>query len=434
MTSRHLTAGLLLGLAALARADDFDRPPIRYSSARPDNAVTRFQQRLDAGEVKLEFTDEFGYLPAVLKELNVPPSSQMLVFSKTSLQRDRIAPRTPRALYFNDDLYVGFCRLGEVMEVAVADPALGNVFYTLPQEPAAKPRFQRQTENCLSCHLSRHQGVPALVVRSVYPDRDGQPILSGGSFRTDHASPLKERWGGWYVTGTHGKQPHLGNLILPRRSVPDGLTNPDGVNVTDLQGRLDTGMYLTPHSDLVALMVLEHQAEAHNRIAAANYQTRLAHRDADIINELDNAPKGRLTESTSRRVDAAAEQLVKYLLFAEEARLTEPVSGTSRFADEFAKRGPFDRQGRSLRQFDLATRLFKYPCSYLVYSAAFDGLPASVKERVYQRLWDVLTGKDAGKDYAHLSAADRQAIREILIDTKVGLPAYWTKDRPPVRP
>jgi hypothetical protein len=420
-----LAALAVLGLALGVRAEDFDGPPINYASATPDNVVSRLQKQIDAGQVKVPFTDDFGYLPAVLKGLNVPVSSQTLVFSKTSLQRDRISPRTPRALYFNDDVYVGFCRLGEVMEVSVADPELGTVFYTVTQEPAEKPKFQRHTENCLACHLSKSQGIPANVVRSVYPDRQGNPILSGGSFRTDHSSPLKERWGGWYVTGTHGKQTHLGNLILSKRTVPDDLTNEDGLNVTDLKGRIDTGMYLSPHSDLVALMVLEHQTEMHNRITAANYQTKLAHRDADVINELDNAPKGRLTESTARRVDGAAEQLVKYLLFCDDVRLTDPLKGTSGFAEEFAKRGPFDKKGRSLREFDLKTRLFKYPCSYLIYSPAFDGLPASVKERVYRRLWDVLTGKETGKDYAHLSGADRQAIKEILIDTKPGLPEYW---------
>ena len=125
------------------------------------------------------------------------------------------------------------------------------------------------------------------------------------------------------------------------------------------------------------------------------------------------------------RVDGAAEQLFKYMLFCDEVRLTDPIHGTSGFAEEFARRGPFDKKGRSLRDFDLRTRLFKYPCSYLIYSPAFDGLPASVKERTYRRLWDVLTGKETGKDYAHLSPADRQAIKEILIDTKPGLPEYW---------
>jgi hypothetical protein len=416
---------VVVACAAPAHAEEFDQPPINYSTSKPDNIVTRLQKRIEGGDVKLTFTDEHGYLLAVLKELKVPVSSQTLVFSKTSMQRDRISPRTPRAVYFNDEVYLGFCRLGEVMEVAVADAKLGTVFYTLKQEPADRPRFQRQTDNCLACHVSRHQGIPALVVRSVYPDRDGNPILSGGSFRTDHSSPLKERWGGWYVTGTHGRQTHLGNLILPKRSVPEDLTNDAGLNATDLKTHTDPGMYLSPHSDLVALMVLEHQAEMHNRITAANYQTRLAHRDADVINDLDNAPKGRLTESTARRVDAAAEQLVKYLLFCDEVKLTDPIKGTSAFTEEFPKAGPRDRKGRSLRDFDLTTRLFKYPCSYLIYSPAFDGLPASVRERVYRRLWDVLTSKEPANEYSHLSTADRQAIQEILIDTKAGLPEYW---------
>ena len=190
---------------------------------------------------------------------------------------------------------------------------------------------------------------------------------------------------------------------------------------------MDPGAYLTPHSDLVALMVLEHQAEMHNRLTAANYQTRLAHRDADVLNDLDNVPRGRLTEGTARRVDSAAEQLVQYLLFCGETRLTGELKGTSRFATEFAARGPRDSKGRSLRDFDLKTRLFKYPCSYLIYSAAFDALPASVKERVYRRLWDVLSGKETGKEYAHLTAEDRRAIREIVSATRTGLPDYWSR-------
>ena len=414
-------------VAAMARGDDFDRPPINYSATAATDAIARLQTRLDAGDVKLEFGDEHGYLPAVLKALDVPVSSQMLVFSKTSMQRDRISPRTPRALYFNDDVYVGFCRLGNVVEIAATDPRLGPVFYTLDQEPAAKPKFVRQAENCLICHTARSQGTPAHLVRSVFTDRDGHPVLSEGSYRIDHASPLEHRWGGWYVTGTHGPQTHLGNHVVPRRPGPGDLKNTGGLNVTDLKGRIDPGAYLSPHSDLVALMVLEHQAEMHNRLTAANYQTRLAHRDADVLNDLDNIPRGRLTEGTARRVDSAAEQLVQYLLFGGETRLPRELKGTTAFAGDFAARGPRDSKGRSLRDFDLKTRLFKHPCSYLIYSEAFDALPESVKERVYRRLWDVLSGTETGKDYAHLTPTDRRAIREILLATKKGLPDYWTR-------
>lgn len=427
-TRNSLLVAACVVVAGSVRAEDFDRAPINYSTTKPINIISKLQKRIDSDEVKLSFTDDHGYLPSVLKELKVPVSSQMLVFSKTSLQRDRISPRTPRALYFNDDVYIGFCRLGEVMEVSVADPQLGTVFYTLQQEPAAKPKFMRHTDNCLSCHGSRHQGIPAHMVRSVYPDRDGNPILSAGSHRIDQTSPFKNRWGGWYVTGTHGAQPHLGNLVLQRKSVPEELENPEGVNVTDLKSRIDTGMYLSPHSDIVALMVLEHQTEMHNRITAANYQTQYAHRDADIINELDNAPKGKLTESTSRRVDSAAEQLVEYLLFCDETPLTAPVKGTSNFASEFSQRGPRDHRGRSLRDFDLTTRLFKYPCSYLIYSPAFNSLPKSVKDRIFRRIWDILSDKDKSKEYAHLTSSDRKAIKEILSETVSGLPEYWKVD------
>ena len=104
---------------------------------------------------------------------------------------------------------------------------------------------------------------------------------------------------------------------------------------------------------------------------------------------------------------------------------TEPVRGNTTFAAEFAKRGPFDKKGRSLRDFDMQTRMFKHPCSYLIYSPAFDALPAEVKDYLYRRLWDVLIGRDVGKEFAHLSAADRTAIREILVETKPRLPGYW---------
>ena len=108
-----------------------------------------------------------------------------------------------------------------------------------------------------------------------------------------------------------------------------------------------------------------------------------------------------------------------------ETELTDAVRGTSSFSQEFTARGPQDQQGRSLRQFDLKTRVFRYPCSYLIYSDCFDALPEPVLERVYQRLWDVLTGEDEAEKFAHLSAADRTAILEILRDTKDGLPDYW---------
>ena len=267
----RLSSGLLLvSFASVAHAqiDSLDREPINYKTAPTDNAITALQQSIDGGKTKLGFVDDHGYLPAILKELNVPQSSQVLVFSKTSFQRERITPKTPRALYFNDDVYVGFCLRGDVLEVSTMDPNIGVAFYTLDQEPAAKPKFHRQTDNCLICHASSATGgTPGHVVRSVFPDRLGLPILSVGSFRIDHSSPLKERWGGWYVTGTHGNQTHMGNWIVENKRDPEAEGNSKGQNVTDLRSRFTVANYLTPHSDIVALMVLEHQTECQNRMA-----------------------------------------------------------------------------------------------------------------------------------------------------------------------
>jgi hypothetical protein len=425
MTTRLTLAALLLSCPAVPAAD-LDGPPIRYATADADNPASRLDKRLKAKQVELKADDDFGYLKAVLAELNVPASSQVLVFSKTSLQRSRIGPKTPRAIYFNDDVSVGFCRTGEVLEIAASDPNLGTVFYTIDQRTDRAPRFTRQTESCLICHgSSASQGFPAHTVRSVSPDVRGELVLSRGSKRVDHSTPFEDRWGGWYVTGTSGKQEHMGNQVVGGWPWAEKDKQPAGENVTDLKPYFTAANYLTPHSDLVALMVLEHQSEALNRLTRANFQTRLALHEQAELNKAFGDPPGTRSESITRRIHAACEPVVKYLLFCEEIKLTEPIAGTSGFAAEFAARGPFDPNKRSLREFDLKTRMFRFPLSYVVYSRQFDGLPAEAKARVYLRLWEVLSGKDASKDFAHLTAADRRAAREILRDTKPGLPEYW---------
>jgi hypothetical protein len=422
-----LPTALLLLLAAVdlrAAEDEYEQPPIEYSQSQPDNPVSRLQAELERGERQLPYDDERGYLPAILDALDVPVESQMLVFSKTSMQRTRISPRTPRAIYFNDDVYVGYCQSGEVVEIAAADPKLGAVFYTVRQEPAS-PALARQTQSCLQCHgAAQVQGVPGLLARSVYVSPAGMPLLSEGSHRVDHTTPLKDRWGGWYVTGRHGSQTHLGNLIVRDPDARQSFANADGMNLTDLTGRFNVARYPTPHSDLAALMVFEHQAYVHNLITKANFETRRAlHYEAELNRALGDPLDTRL-ESTTRRIAHAGDKLVEGLLFANEARLAEPISGTSSFAERFAERGPRDRQGRSLRDFDLETRMFKYPCSYLVYSAAFDGLPDAMQRYVAERLRTVLTGRDASGAFTHLSADDRAAILEILTETK---PELWSR-------
>jgi hypothetical protein len=246
------------------------------------------------------------------------------------------------------------------------------------------------------------------MIRSITPDRTGMPVMSAGGSITDHRSPLKERWGGWYVTGTTGEQTHMGNAVLRNPAEDDRLPISEGTgNVTDLRHFVDTGAYLARDSDLVALMTLEHETQMQNLITRAGWDARIAMHENRAIN------------------NAAVEELLDYMLFRDEAKLSEKVKGTSDFAEYFQKMGPFDATGRSLRQFDLKTRMFRYPCSFLIYSEAFDAMPAVVLERVYKRLWEVLTGQDARPRFAHLSAEDRRNIIGIILATKKGLPAYW---------
>lgn len=434
MTPRHsrpavaaAVLALVLAPPAARAADELFRPPINYDTAPAENPVTRAQAAIAAGKTRLTFEDDRGYLKSILAALKVPESSQVLVFSKTSLQRSKIGPKTPRAIYFNDDVYVGFCLRGDVLEVSVADPSLGTVFYTLDQEPVERPRLRRETESCLICHgSSSNRGTPGHLVRSVHPDRGGEPIIGSGSYRTDDTSPFAERWGGWYVTGRHGKSNHMGNWIFRSRRDSEDPENPgDNANVTDLRPYFTTGMYLTPHSDIVALTVLGHQAAVHNRIARATLETRSALYYEQELNKALKEPAAKRWDSAVSRIKGAGDDLLKALLFCGEAKLPDRIEGTSGFADEFAARGPFDNQGRSLRQLDLTTRLLKHPCSYLIYSEAFDKLPGEVKDYVLRRLFDVLTGKVTDVAFSHLTAADRTAILEILRETKANLPGYW---------
>ena len=356
-----LVAFLLAAFSQPVAAQEYEQEPIRYGKSEPYNRVSQLIERIQAGKTELRHEPHFGYLRALLEELEVPQSSQMLVYSKTSLQRHRIAPETPRSLYFNDDVYVGFCQQGDVLELSAVDPQLGAVFYTLDHSQSDPPRFTRQADNCLICHSSSHtKDVPGHLVRSVFSDRAGFPILSAGTYRIDHTSPLEKRWGGWYVTGTHGPQKHLGNLIIDGQNVPRDLDNSAGMNLTDLSDRIAPSGFLTGHSDIVALMVFEHQTDAQNLIARANFQTRQALHYQQALNRELHEPSDHVWDSTKSRIKSVCEPLVEYLLFSGEAELTARVQGTSGFANEFAHRGLRDRQGRSLRDFDLETRLFKF--------------------------------------------------------------------------
>ena len=407
-----------LGLAATAWGDDFqgathlvpfDEETINYSKVASTGPIAKLQERIDRGDVKLKFDGNYGYLPAVLDALGISRESQLLVFSKTSFQRDRITPKTPRSLFYNDDASIGFIPGSPLLEAASVDPNLGAVFYTMEQTRVDRPKFVR-TDQCLECHASaKSMGVPGHLLRSFAVDENGSVDMNNGTSLVTHRTPLAERWGGWYVTGEHGDQAHRGNLFgqaaFARAQKEPNLLG----NQKDLAKFFDTTPYLEKTSDITALMVFEHEAHMHNFITRLHYETAIALQ----------------TYGHLKYLRTITDAFLRYLLFTEEVELTAPIQGSPGFTKTFTARGPRDSRGRSLREFDLQTRLFKYPCSFLIYSEAFEQLPKEAKDLLYQKLFDILTGKNDRTDWQRLSEPDRKAIREILAETKPQLPAYW---------
>jgi hypothetical protein len=391
-----------------------DHPAIQYSTRPVQDPVVRLNERIEQGEIQLAFDAlPRGYLPAVLKALDVPVSSQTLVFSENSLQRAHISKATPRAIYFNDSVAIGWAKGADTVEATVFDATQGVHFYSMPQQKQEKPAFVRRDADCLQCHLlPQTHGVPGLVTMSVLPLSDDKNEYAQG-WQMDHRTPIEDRWGGWYVTGQQVPVRHLGNV--PVLHVPRSYVRADTAPaLTTGSAAFDTAAYLTPHSDIAALMVLNHQTHMTNLLIRLSWQARIA---------ADGGPQKPAVSPGDVR-DTAIE-VADYMLFADEAPLPSSIAGASSFANDFSARGPRDAKGRSLRELDLTRRLLRYPCSYMIYSEAFDALPQQAKALVYQRLWEVLSGAAKDWDYANLSPDGRRAIIEILRATKSGLPPYF---------
>jgi hypothetical protein len=401
----------------------FSEAPINYRSDDLTDPIAKLQRRLDSGKAKLTYEPGNGYLRSVLKELQIPVDSQTLVFSKTSFQYKKISPDHPRALYFNDDVYIGQVHEGKAIEVVSFDPMQGAIFYLLDEHQTEKPKFERAELDCTQCHIAAGtRGIPGVLLRSVSPTQTGTQVTGTKTFITDQGSSIANRWGGWYVTGKFDAKAaqSMGNAVAPDDAGAD-------VKLKPISAQFDATKYLSQESDVVAHLVLAHQTQAHNLITLTNYRTRIALFNAKA-NSGASTGDGALTEGVRQQYEKPAEQLVRYLLFANEAPLTGlgfEADAKSGFAREFASHGPRDRRGRSLRDFDLKTRTFRYPCSYLVYTESFDSIPEPAKTYVYHRLLQVLTGEDQSADFAGISPESRRAVLEILLETKRGLPDEW---------
>ncbi|MEW6323708.1 MAG: hypothetical protein AB1635_21765 [Acidobacteriota bacterium] len=391
-----------------------EHPAIAYASRPTTDRVARLDQALGQRGATLERDARTGYLSAVLRALDIPVESQLLVFSKTGLQREHTSPKNPRALYFNEAVVVGYIPGASSLELAAHDPQQGVVFYTLDQTASGSRRFTRRT-SCLTCHLSTSTlEVPGMIVRSHVVGDDGRVIPGLGSHAVDHRTPHTDRWGGWLVTGKaqtlYAPLGNLGNITVTPDPTLGSAIHSNHVLIEWLNRSPDTDRYPTSDSDLAALMAFDHQQHAINLLTRLGWTARIA------------LSEGRALDSATDIRDQVFE-LADYLLFVDEAPLTVAVTPRAGFAEHLAARVPADGRGRSCGQLELRTRLLKYPCSYMIYSEAFDALPSPVKDAVYRRLVDILSGRVAGQRYAHLTSPLREAILEILQETKADLPA-----------
>ncbi len=409
--------GIALTIAGIgmvsAATDPWDLPPLRYSDTSATDAIAKL-----AGGDDIKGLTPLDKLKFVLKLLEIPDASQMLVFSKTSKQNPLIHPGNPRCLFFNENSYVGYVPGGNI-EVIIHDELLGSVYYIIePGESNHVPNITRDTSGCLSCHgTARTESVPGVLVRSVFPDDQGQPLLSLGAFQSDHTSPLRERWGGYYVTG-RSSLPHLGNQTYKESSVREFPT--ESPELTTLAGKIDVTRYPRATSDIVALMVLEHQCLVQNQLNSAAMNYRRIHwlqKSFDPAGDPDAGAAG-------RHADESARKIVDLLLFENEADLGESgIEGDPAFQEAFTQRFPHTQSGRSLADFQLNDRIFKYRCSYMVYSKTFECLPERVKSAIIRQLHHVCESDPAPGNHPKIKSSERRKIAGILAET---LPA-WSK-------
>jgi hypothetical protein len=396
---------------------------IGYGNEALDNPIARIQSELESGRLHLDYQDERGYFDALLDALDIDPESQTLVFSATSLQKNKISPETPRGLYFNDGTYLGLVQDSSIVEVATIDDKLGIVFYTFDNSAGTTGYFERANQTCLVCHDSQGTagyGVPQLIaLSSVYTKLDVPLESLSGSGSVGDATPIRDRWGGWYVTGRHGLQPHLGNLMLDDRSQLENLDDYRVGNLESLKGAgyFDSSAYPRDTSDIVALMVLEHQITVQNQISYIKFKARGVLQRREIGHDLSAPSWDALPEEARQALRPMMDRLVERLVLSDAAEFASRITGSQAFVDGFAARGPRDGAGRSLRDLDLGQRLFRYPVSYLIYSDSFRGLPGYLKDYVYRRLAAYLGGEALIAGKSQYSPADRRAALEILAAT-----------------
>jgi hypothetical protein len=394
--------------APAADIKDFTAAPHNYWTQPPRDRFTKFFEQLKIGSVKLDGSTPKAYLASLLRELEIPVSSQLLVFSVTSLQSSLISPANPRALYFNEDTYVGYVPGGR-LEIASLDSELGAIFYIFQIPRSGDAPVLDRSNRCFNCHAgSFTHRVPGLFVESVIPGDNGGPLVGFRREASGHSVPFAERHGGWHVTSKLDfptKANTLGDYYQGKLTTRP---NPPGA-IFDWQN------YLVSTSDIVSHLIHEHQVGFTNRVVEANYNAR----------EKFAAGQGKLVNADTVMLDDLATGLVRYILFADEAKLPSPVHGDETYVRDFTTGKKATAAGLSLRDLDLKTRLLKHRCSYLIYSSLWDGMHPFIKQSVEAKLWRALQENSPDPAFAYLPATEKRVIRQIIKETRAGLPSWW---------
>ena len=425
-----LVVGLMGPLATRASAqqvEPFEEPPINYSATPTNDRATAISAKFQSRAMEIRSMPAKKRLQWLLAELGVPVESQIFVFSKTSLQRELINPEAPRVLYFSDEAYIGWSPTG-AFEVAVFDAKLGATFYVFEPHATKEEPLLARSGDCLLCH-SRHEHTPSLRTRSVFPDANGEPLSGSGSSNIAPSTPLAERWGGWYVTGTKAPFEHRGNLTGKKIDDFEGPAAQPTRNLLSLAGVVDTPRYLLNTSDVVPLLMHDHQVHVHNVLSKANQDARIALHRWPAMREILGLPKDAPPQGSCLVVfDSQAEKVLDALLCRDEAAWPAGgIQGDGVFAPAYAKTRKPDAKGRSLRDLDLQTRLFRYRCSPLIYSESFATLPKELHDIILLRLSSGLRAFPPSPSFGHLPDDERAAIHEILSATLPNLPAGWGK-------
>ena len=251
--------GKILGQAF----NDYDQLPHNYWKAKLKDPMSLLLENVDDGRLKLVESNDYHLLENLLNELDIDKESQVLVFSKTSLQRAAVSSKNPRAIYFNDEIYLGWMPKGRI-EIASADPERGFVFYFQRPIDDRKSQLFVRDKVCLECHAgSATNFLPGPLGRSVFPNNNGRSLKSVDTYELiGHHVPLPERWGGWFVTGAHQSLKHMGNAVAYRTNNNE-LKLKKFTEDLGLKRILKDSNYPHSGSDVAALLIFDHQVGIH---------------------------------------------------------------------------------------------------------------------------------------------------------------------------